>query len=230
MLLACTGSSLPLTPVCLCELWEMSPSRQRAECITDTAPWNSLRDACGPQARRASATHPAQGKVTSCRVWLWGHSSFTWGMQVGGRRQEHRVCLPQSWLFVDTAGTDGSSVPTMALFLPSPTWYIVRFLFRFLLLKSGSVPNTSNVINKVWKCQSLLSFTGKIAKKTLWEHQAGSSPRQGRPGIAGGAFFVNGTWVKFILIKFQKCPTDSMLELTWREGSRRIPDVEGIAK
>lgn len=37
----------------------------------------------------------------------------------GGCRWEHRVCLPRSSLFVDTVGTDGSSVPTMALFFPS---------------------------------------------------------------------------------------------------------------
>lgn len=143
-------------------------------------------------------------------------------------KQEHRVCLPQSWLFVDAVGTDGSSVPTMALFFPL-SYMIVRFLFHFLLLKSGFVPSSSNAINKVWECQSLLSFTGKIAK-SLAEPQSGSSPRQGRPGIVGGAFFVNGPWVKFILIKFQKCVTDSMVELRWREGSRSILDVGGIAK
>lgn len=100
-----------------------------------------------------------------CMVWLWGHSSFTWAMQLGGRKQEHSLpasklticgCSWNRWLFCTHYGT-----------FFTLSYMIVRFLFHFLLLKSGSVSK------KVWECQSLLSFTGKIAKKTLWERQLG---------------------------------------------------------
>lgn len=48
-------------------------------------------------------------------------------------------------LFLDTVGTDGPSVSTVAGFFFSYT--IVRFLSHFLVLKSGSVPSSSDVIN-----------------------------------------------------------------------------------
>lgn len=133
--------------------WEMARHGQWAKCITDRAPWNSLRDACGAQARWASATRAAQSKGTICMVWLWVHSSFTWAMHLGGGKRQQSLFASKltlcrhcwnRWLFCTHYGT----------FFPL-SYMIVRFLFRLLLLKGGSVPNSNNGINKVWECQSL---------------------------------------------------------------------------
>lgn len=160
----------------------------------------------------------------------------------GERRQEGEDTLGPIWsgstgfaclkvaLFLDTVGTDGSSVSAIADFF---FYMVVRFLYNFLLLKSGSIPNSSNVINPVWECQSLLSFTGKIAKEALSEPQPGSSPREGRPGVVRRSplcrWSSNGIYSDKIA-GVEKCGTDSMLEVTQREESRSTPHVGGITK
>lgn len=97
--------------------WEAAHCGQRAMCIADRAPWSSLGDDCGPQARWASATRPAQRRVTICMGWLWAHSSFTWGMQVGAQSllaSKLTICRHcwNRWLFCTHYGT----------FFPSSTW------------------------------------------------------------------------------------------------------------
>lgn len=125
-------------------------------------------------------------------------------MPAGGRgcsgtcvKWEHRVCLPQSWLIFRHCWNRWLLCIHCCRFFSS--YVMFRFLFHFLTLRSGSVPNSSNVVNTVWEFQSLLSLAGKIVKEALCEPQPGSSPRE----EVGGALFVDGAQMECTLIKFQ---------------------------
>ena len=82
-------------------------------------------------------------RSSSAEVWLWVHSSFTWGTQAGGRRcaetylkWEHRVCMPQSWLIFRHCWN---------------RWLFCIHYCRFFLLHDSQISSSFSAIEK-WFC------------------------------------------------------------------------------